>query len=125
MYKPENRPQKADTVMSNSMNTTDTRQLLERLARAGSQDAGEVSIVASPGARVPVWAVKVESLSAYNVYNVRAVEIGDAGSLPVAVGGQMRAVNLAEPFLEAGQLSAGTFAVMSRVGSKNVFYALP
>jgi hypothetical protein len=108
--------------MSNGVNIVDTQQLLERLARAGSQDAGEVSVVASPGARASAWAVKVKSLSSYNVYNVRAVEIGDAGSLPVEIGGQMQAVNLAESFLETGQLPAGTFAVMFRVGGKNVFY---
>jgi len=108
--------------MNNSINVVDTQQLLERLARAGSQEAGEVSVVTSPGARAAAWAVKVKSLSSYNVYNVRAVEIGDPGSLPVEIGGQMQAVNLAESFLETGQLPAGTFAVMSRVGSKNVFH---
>jgi len=109
--------------MSNGANTSDTQQLLERLARVGSQDRGEISVVASPGARVAAWAVKIKSLSSYNVYNVRAVEIGDPGSLPVEIGEQMQAVNLAESFLEDGQLSAGTYAVMSRVGNKNVFYA--
>jgi len=111
--------------MNNGMNVVDTQQLLERLARAGSQETGEVSVVTSPGARAGAWAVKVKSHSSYNVYNVRAVVIGDAGSLPVEIGGQMQAVNLAESFLETGQLPSGTFAVMSRVGSKNVFYATP
>jgi len=109
--------------MSNGANTSDTQQLLERLARVGSQDRGEISVVASPGARVAAWAVKIKSLSSYNVYNVRAVEIGDPGSLPVEIGEQIQAVNLAESFLEDGQLSAGTYAVMSRAGNKNVFYA--
>jgi len=108
--------------MNKGINVVDTQQLLERLARTGSQEIGEVSVVTSPGARAAAWAVKVKSLSSYNVYNVRAVEIGDAGSLPVEIGGQMQAVNLAESFLETGQLPAGTFAVMSRVGSKNVFH---
>jgi hypothetical protein len=108
--------------MSDGINIVDTQQLLERLARAGSQDAGEVSVVTSPGARASAWVVKVEGLSSYNVYNVRAVEIGDAGSLPVEIGGQMQMVNLAESFLENGQLPSGTFAVMFRVGGKNVFY---
>ncbi len=111
--------------MSNSINAADAQQLLERLARSGSQDVGEVSVVASPGDRTSAWAVKVKSLSAYNVYNVQAVEIGDAGSMPVEIGGQTQAVNLAESFLGAGQLPAGTFAVMSRVGGRNVFYAKP
>jgi hypothetical protein len=108
--------------MSDSVNIVDTQQLLKQLARAGPQDAGEVSVVTSPGARSSAWVVKVEGLSSYNVYNVRTIEIGDAGSLPVEIGGQMKAVNLAESFLETGQLSAGTFAVMFRVGGKNVFY---
>jgi hypothetical protein len=83
----------------------------------------EVSVVTSPGARAAAWAVKVKSLVSYNVYNVCAVQIGDPGSLPVEIGQQMQAVNLAEPFLDEGTLSAGTYAIMSRVGDKNVFYA--
>jgi len=106
--------------MSNGSNVED-RQTLRRLARRGSQENQEVSVVTSPGARAAAWAVKVKSNSSYNVYNVRVVEIGDAGSLPVEIGGQMQAVNLAESFLQTGQLSAGTYAVMSRVGDKNVF----
>jgi hypothetical protein len=125
MYQFKNHPQKERAVMSNSVNTVDTQQLLGQLARAGSQDVGEVSVVASPGARTSAWAIKVKSLSSHNVYNVRAVEIGEAGSLPVEIGGQMQAVNLAESFLGTGQLPAGTFSVMSRVGGRNVFYAKP
>ncbi len=123
MYELENRSQKERTVMNNGMNVVDTQQLLERLARAGSQETGEVSVVTSPGARAAAWTVKVKSHSSYNVYNVRAVVIGDAGSLPVEIGGQMQAVNLAESFLEDGQLSAGTYVIMFRVGEKYVFYA--
>ncbi len=111
--------------MSNGSNIVDGRQVLERLSRAGSQGAQEVSVVTSPGARAAAWAVKVKSLSSYNVYNVRTVVIGDAGSLPVEIGGQMQAVNLAESFLQEGTLAAGTYAVMIRAGSKNVFYAEP
>ena len=123
MYELENRSQKERTVMNNGMNVVDTQQLLERLARAGSQETGEVSVVTSPGARAAAWAVKVKSHSSYNVYNVRAVVIGNAGSLPAEIGGQMQAVNLAESFLQQGQLSAGTYVVMFRVGEKYVFYA--
>ena len=108
--------------MSSETSIVDCQQVLERLARKSSQESGEVSVVTSPGARAAAWAVKVKSNSSYNVYNVQAVEIGDAGSLPVEIGGQMQVVNLAESFLETGQLPAGTYAVMSRVGDKNVFY---
>jgi hypothetical protein len=85
----------------------------------------EVSVVTSPGARAAGWVIKVKSHYSYNVYNVRAVQIGDPGSLPVEIGQQMQAVNLAESFLNQGTLPADTYAVMLRVGDKNVFYAKP
>ncbi len=111
--------------MSEMMDITDSRQMLERLGREGLGGTNEVSVVTSPGARASAWPVKVKSLSSYNVYNVCVVVIGDAGSLPVEIGDETQAVNLAEPFMDAGQLPAGTFSVMFRVGEKNVFYALP
>jgi len=92
---------------------------------AGMVNSGEVSVVTSPGARAAAWAVKVKSKSSYNVYNVVAVVIGDAGTVPAEIGKQMQAINLAESFLEEGTLPAGTYAVMFRVGDKNVFYASP
>jgi len=85
----------------------------------------EISVVTSPGPRAAAWAVKVKSHSSYNVYNVIVVVIGSPESLPVEIGEQTQAVNLAEPFHEQGTLPAGTYAVMSRVGDKNVFYAKP
>ena len=111
--------------MSNQANIKNSQQVLERLSREGSQGAGEIAIVTSPGARTAAWAVKVKSNSSYNVYNVIAVVIGDPGSLPVEIGQQMEAVNLAESFQQQGTLPAGTYAVMFRVGAKKVFYADP
>lgn len=108
--------------MSNGANISNGREILERLSRQGSQGIAEPSVVTSPGARAAAWAIKVKSLSSYNVYNVRAVVIGEPGSLPVEIGGQMQAVNIAESFLADGQLSAGTYAIMFRVGDKNVFH---
>ena len=122
MYEFENRSAKGLTVMSNGDNIINSQEILERLSRQGSQETREISVVTSPGARAAAWAVKVKSLSSYNVYNVRVVVIGDAGSVPVEIGGQMQAVNMAESFLEDGQLSAGTYAIMFRMGEKNVFY---
>jgi len=92
---------------------------------ANTDSIQETSVVTSPGARAAAWSVKVKSLASYNVYNVCAVQIGDPGSLPVEIGQQMQAVNLAESFLDEGTLQVETFAVMSRVGDKNVFYAKP
>lgn len=109
--------------MNNGSSFADSQQLLQRLARTDSQGRLETSVVTSPGARAVAWAVKIKSNSSYNVYNVRAVEIGEAGSLPVEIGQEMQAVNLAESFLQQGTLPAGTYVVMSSIGEKNVFYA--
>jgi hypothetical protein len=85
----------------------------------------ETSTVTSPGARAAAWAIKIKSHSSYNVYNVITVVIDYAGSIPVEIGQQTQAVNLAESFMQQGTLPEGTYAVMSRVGDKNVFYAKP
>ena len=111
--------------MSNAANIANRQQVLDRLSRAGSQGTGEIAVVTSPGARAAAWAVKVKSNSSYNVYNVVAVVIYDAGSVPTEIGWQMQAVNLAESFTHTGTLPAGTYVVMARVGDKNVFYAKP
>jgi hypothetical protein len=125
VYEFENRSAKELIIMSSGVNITEGQQTLERLARQGSEQAQEVSVVTSPGARAAAWAVKVKSNSSYNVYNVVAVVIGAAGSIPVEIGGQMQAVNLAESFMQQGTLPAGTYTVMFRAGDKNVFYAKP
>ncbi|KPL24185.1 MAG: hypothetical protein AMJ75_04325 [Phycisphaerae bacterium SM1_79] len=111
--------------MSNGANITDSQQVLGRLCREGSEGAGEIAIVTSPGDKTAAWAVKVKSHSSYNVYNIVAVVIGQAGSVPTEIGQQMQAVNLAESFTQEGTLLADTYAVMFRVGDKNVFYAEP
>jgi hypothetical protein len=125
VYEFENRSTKGLRIMVSGENIVDGQQILERLARQGSEQTQEVSVVTSPGARTAAWAVKVKSNSSYNIYNVIAVVIGDAGSIPVEIGGQTQAVNLAESFQQEGTLSAGTYAVMSRVGDKNVFHVKP
>ena len=104
-------------------NVSENRQMLERLARREFADGEEISVIAAPGARVSAWAVKVKSIYSYNFYKVRAVEVGEPGSLPTELGEEMTAVNLAESFSEAGNLSAGKIVVMFRSGDKNVFYA--
>ncbi len=125
MYEFENRSTKGLSVMGSGANIVNGQQILERLARQGSEQTQEVSVVTSPGARTAAWAIKVKSNSSYNVYNVIVVVIGDAGSIPVEIGGQTQAVNLAESFQQQGTLSAGTYAVMFRVGDKNVFHVKP
>ncbi len=104
--------------MSEEINS---QQMMRKFLRGSIGEREEVSFVESPGARAGAWAVKIKSLSSYNVYNVRRVEIGDAGSLPIEIGEQTQAVNLAEPFDEQGALAMGVYAVMFRVGEKNIF----
>ena len=111
--------------MSNTINIVNRQQVLDRLCRAGSQGISEIAIVTSPGARAGAWAVKVKSNSSYNVYNVMAVVINDAGSVPTEIGQQTKAVNLAESFTQTGALPDGTYATMARVGDKNVFHVKP
>jgi len=111
--------------MSNAANIVNRQQVLDRLCRAGSQGTGEIAVVTSPGSRATAWAVKVKSNSSYNVYNVVAVVINDAGSEPTEIGQQTNAVNLAESFTQTGTLPAETYAVMARVGDKNVFHVKP
>jgi hypothetical protein len=125
VYEFENRSTKELGIMSDGANIVNGQQILERLARKGSEQIQEVSVVTSPGARTAGWAVKVKSNSSYNFYNVIAVVIGDAGSIPVEIGQQTLAVNSAESFQQQGTLSAGTYAVMFRVGDKNVFHVKP
>ncbi len=125
MYEFENRSTKGLRIMVSGENIVDGQQILERLARQGSEQIQEISVVTSPGARTAAWAVKVKSNSSYNFYNVVAVVIGDVGSIPVEIGQQTLAVNLAESFQQQGTLSAGTYAVMFRVGDKNVFHVKP
>jgi hypothetical protein len=125
VYEFENRPAKELIIMSDGMNITEGQQTLERLARQGSEQGQEVSVVISPGDRVAAWAVMVKSVFLYNAYNVVAVVIGAAGSAPVEIGSQIQATNLAESYLQQGTLPAGTLAIMFRVGDRNVFHAKP
>ena len=111
--------------MSETISNDDSRQVLERLTRQGSQGTEEVAVVTSPGARTAAWAVKVKSNSSYNIYNVVTVIITAPGLAPSEIGKQVEAVNLAESFTQQGMLPAGTYTVMSRVGDKNVFYVKP
>jgi len=111
--------------MSERIKTTDSHQLLERISREGSQGTDEIAVVMSPGTRTAAWAVRIKSNSSYNVYNVIFVIISVPGLAPSEIGQEVKAVNLAESFTQQGTLSAGTYAVMSRVGDKNVFYAKP
>jgi len=103
----------------------DQQQVLSRLAREGSDNRQETAVVVSPGTGAAAWPVMVKAHVTRNVYSVRSVVIGDAGSVPAEMGEPTEATNLAESFLSEGTLSVGTYATMFRTGQKNVFYAVP
>lgn len=104
---------------------TDERQVLTSLSREATANRKEASLVVSGGAGSPAWPVKVKSHVAWNVYCVRAVALGEAGSVPVEIGQEIEATNLAESFTGEGTLPAGTFALLFRAGERNVFYTKP
>ena len=109
--------------MDNSPGIISTEEVLQRILREDFSQEPEKSRVISPGARTAAWTIKVMSLSSYNVYNVRTVQAGEPGTVPGVMGTETQAINMAEPFLEEGQLPAGTYSIMFRAGGKNVFYA--
>ena len=108
-----------------SRHITDQQQLLAQMARDGPENRRETSTVISPGGGVTVWAVMVKSHVNWNTYMVRAVVVGETGTMPDEIGEQLEATNLAESFLSQGTLAPGVCALMCRMGEKNVFYAVP
>jgi hypothetical protein len=104
---------------------TDQQQLLAEMAREGSANRRETSAVISSGAGTGAWAVRITSHVTHNVYIVRRVLIEEVGLPPTEVGEQMEAFNLAESFEGTGSLTSGAYAVMHRVGDKNVFSVTP
>lgn len=105
--------------------TTDQQQVLADMARGGPSRRQETSALVAPGGSVSAWAVVVKNHVDYNVYTVRAVVVGETRSVPVEFSEPMEATNLAEPCNEQGTLAAGTYAIMLRLGEKNVFHVKP
>jgi hypothetical protein len=109
--------------MSNETYNTNTQQALEQLSRTPSQRAHDTTMVTSPGSGTIALAAKIKSNASYNLYNVIAIVISEAGTEPVEIGQQTQAFNLAESLGQQGTLTAGMYVLMFRVGGKNVFYA--
>lgn len=98
------------------------QQFVERLSRS-SEGLDESAFVTSAGGKVVGFVAKVISKYDYNHYNVKAVQVGIAGTIPMAMGNEVRAVNVAESFTSQGTLPAGSFVIMFRIGENYVFYA--
>lgn len=108
--------------MKNEINLTNRQQELDRLSREPER-LKETTIISSPGANTSAWLAKIQENVSYNVYDVINVVTGEPGSEPVAMGLQMQAINIAEPFDEQGTLSIGTYVIIFQLGNKYVFYA--
>ena len=85
----------------------------------------EVARVTSAGGGQTVFAAKVKSSHAYNIYKVRMVEMISEGQNPAEIGGELKATNLAESFTQQGQLAVGTYVLVCSIGAMNMFYAQP
>ncbi|MGB8226282.1 MAG: hypothetical protein WCE45_05385 [Sedimentisphaerales bacterium] len=108
--------------MSDNIAQSEQQQFIERLSRQ-STGLNESAFVTSAGGRTIGFVAKVISKFNYNHYNVKAVEVDGAGSIPTVVGSQVEAVNVAEPFLSQGNLPAGSFVIIFKIGEYYCFYA--
>lgn len=108
--------------MSDEFIENQQQQLIERLMRS-SDGLPENAFVTSAGGRIPGFvAVVIENYN-YNHYYVRAVEVETAGLPPILAGQQVEAVNIAEPFMSDGNLAAGSYVIMFKIGEYYCFYA--
>jgi hypothetical protein len=110
--------------MSDELVQNEQQQLISRLMR-NSDGPNENAFVTSAGGKIAGFVAKVISKYNYNHYNVRAVELNPCGVPPMVVGSSVIAVNVAEDFSEQGNLVAGTYVVMFRIGEYYCFYATP
>ncbi len=97
------------------------KQTIEKFIRKDSPVNREHCRVISTGKGGGGFVAKIINKEDCNHYKIAAVEIGQAGTMPVAMGGLLYAVNVAEPFLSQGTLPSGTFVTVSRAGDKYVF----
>lgn len=112
--------------MAEANQAIEMQERLARLQRSQQARQAESVLVAASGAAPPAWLIEVIGSIEYNLYEVRQVRISSSGMAPAPVGGSTtEAFNIAESFTAAGTLTAGTYAVMWRVGDKNVFYVKP
>jgi hypothetical protein len=98
------------------------QQFVERLLRE-SPGLNESAFVTSAGGKTLGFVAKVISKYDYNYYSVRAVEVDIPGTIPMIVGNQVVAVNVAESFTSQGNLPAGSYVIIFRIADLYVFYA--
>ncbi len=99
------------------MNARKNLQQIKQIVSGQKENA----IVISPSNKASTVAAVIKSLSEYNSYNVKAVIIEMVGLEPFEVGLEFIATNLAESFMTAGQLTAGTYIIVTKTGGQNIF----
>jgi hypothetical protein len=114
--------EKGNDKMTDDFTQSEQQQVIERLLRESS-GLNENAFVTSAGGKAIGFVAKVISKYNYNHYNVRAVEVGTAGTIPIVVGQEIRAVNVAESFYSQGNLAAGKYVIMFKIGDYYCFYA--
>ena len=97
------------------------KRLSERPARAEPVAAVEKYLISTTGGGPFTWTGRITDHITYNWYHVQPVCIGEPGSLPVALGPDRTACNLAESFMDQGTLAVGTYVVFRQVGEYYVF----
>jgi hypothetical protein len=102
--------------------TQNQQQFIEQLSRS-SEGLNESSFVTSTGGKAAGFVARVISKYDHNHYYVRVVEVGDAGSVPIAMGNQFIAVNVAESFTAQGILPTGKYVIVFKIGQYYSFYA--
>lgn len=105
-----------DNLLQNS------QQLIEQLSRS-SGALNESSFVTSTGGKAAGFVAEVISKYDRNRYYVKIAEVGILGAVPIAMGNQFIAVNVAESFTAQGSLPAGTYVIISKIGDYYCFYA--
>ncbi len=111
--------------MKNEMNIINQQQELDRLCREPGVRFKETAIFNSSGTGSSSHAVRIQGNLSYNVYNVVNVTLGAPGCEPVAIGMDIQAINMAEPFDQQGTVPVGTYVIIFKLGNKYIFYAKP
>jgi len=108
--------------MSEQIYQSENQQLMERLLRR-SDEQTENAFVTSAGGKTVGFAAKVISRNSFNYYNVSSVELEGPGAIPMLMGEAVLAANLAESFTAQGNLAAGKYVIVFKIGDYNAFYA--
>jgi hypothetical protein len=98
------------------------QQQIEQILRR-SLPPDENAVVSSAGGKLAGFVAKVIQRQEYNYYTVKAVDIDCVGDFPTVIGNEITAVNVAESFIAQGNLPAGRYVIIFRIGNVYAFYS--